>query len=181
MRKHLSRPICSKACLQASSDASIPTDPQPALRQNSGSIPSAKQSSNQARLARAQAAARLASELQEVLRHASLAMLHLGDADAISGLQRYCLHTFGRLHQLTVGSSGNKEGSKSSSPVLQLTHRTSEGKVGKEDAITAMLQHPTSLVGASVEQSQYDWLEGVALQASWFVVCGIATRQDARD
>ena len=163
------------ACLQASSDASVLTDPQPTLRQNSDSLPGAKQSSNQARLARAQAAARLASELQEVLQHASLAMLHLADADAVSGLRHYCLRTFGRLHQLPDGSSGRKEGSKSSSSLLQLTHRASEGKVGRDDAVAAMLQHPTSLVEGSVEQSQFDWLEGVASQASWFFVCGIAT------
>lgn len=163
------------ACLQASSDASIPTDPQPTLHQHSDSIPGAKQPSNLARLARAQAAARLASELQEVLRHVSLAMLHLADPDAISGLQHYCLDTFGRLHQLTDGSSGRKEGSKSSSSLSQLTHRASEGEGEKDGAITAVLQHPTSLVEGSVEQSQFDWLDGVALQASWFCVCGIAT------
>lgn len=143
------------------------------MRQNSDSIPGAKQPSNQTRLARAQAAARLASELQEVLRHASLAMLHLADANAISGLQHYCQHTFGRLHQLTDGSSGRKEGSKSGSSLSQRTHGGSEGQDDKDDAITAMLQHPTSLMEGSVEQSQFDWLEGVALQASWLFVCNI--------
>lgn len=162
------------ACLQAASDASVPTDPQPTLRQNSDGILGSKQSSNHARLARAQAAARLSTELQEVLRHASLAMLHIADADAITGLQHHCLHTFGGLRQLIDGGSGGRrDGSKSSSSLSELTQKASEGKiedtVSKDDPITAVLQHPNLLVDGSNELSPFGWLEGVALQASCFI------------
>ena len=159
----------SNAYLQATSDAFGPTDSQPTLRQNSDGLPSSKQPSNHARLARAQAAARLSTELQEVLRHATLAMLHLADADAVIGLQRHCLYAFGGLHQLTDGSHGRKDGSKSSS---SLTDRTvggnADGRVGKpSDAVTAvLLHHPHLGMGGDTDQRQFDWLEGIALQVS---------------
>lgn len=175
-------PDTFQQCLQASSDASVPTEPQPPLRQASDGIPGSRQSSTHARLARAQAAARLSTELQEVVRHASLALLLLADADAIIGLRHYCLHTFGGLHQLTDGGGGRKDGSNSSSSLSELTQTAGEGNagvaVGKDDAIIAMLQHPNMFVDGSVEQHQFDWLEGAALQVSWFVLCSIASPPD---
>ena len=161
--------------MQAASDACVPTDPQPTLRQNSDGIQGSKHTLSQARLARAQAAARLSTELQEVLRHASLAMLHLADADAVVGLQRYCLHTFAGLQQLTDGSSSRKGGSKSSSSLSPLAQQAGEGSsTGKDDAITAVLQHPSLHVVGSNDHSPLDWLEGVALQASSLIACSIA-------
>ena len=163
--------------MQAASDTTVPTDAQPTLRQRSDGIPGSRQSSPHARQTRAQAAAYLSTELQEVLRHASLAMLHLADADAVTGLRRYCLHTFGGLRQLTDKGRGKKDGNKSSSSLSELTQKAGGGDAGgtvsKDDAITAMLQHPNSFMDGNGEQDHFDWLEGVALQASCFTVCSI--------
>lgn len=166
----------SNVCLQVASNASVPTDSQPTQRQNSDGVPGSRQSSTHAQLARAQAAARLSTELQEVLRHASLAMLHLADADAITGLQQYCLHTFGGLHQLR--GSGRKDGSKSSSSLSELPQKSGDGgTTGKDDVFAAVLQHPSSCVDDNVKQHQFGWLEGVALQASLLVVFSITDNQ----
>lgn len=157
--------------LQAASDTSAPTDPQLTSRQNSASLHSSKQPSQHARLARAQAAARISTELQEVLRHASLAMLHLADADGVTGLHRHCLHTFGGLEQLVTGGDGTMDGESMRSSLSHPTHTAANKNagvsLGTSDAVTAMLlQHPSSFVDRDAEQHQFDWLEGIALQVS---------------
>ena len=157
----------STGLLQAASEGSGPTDAQSATRQASDNTPAAKQPSNQARLARALAATRLSKDLQEVLRHATLALLHASDADAVVGLQRYCRRTFFAVPNLR---DGKQDDSQISSVIAQLTDGA-DTKVGgasliTQDALTAkILQQSKQMVPGDADQ-QFDWLEGVALQVS---------------
>ena len=96
-----------------------------------------------ARMARAQAARRLSSELQEVLRHAALAILHIADADAVVGLHQYCQRNFSALPQL-IHAANNEEAAAGS-------------RIGMERLIS-----DSSKPGA--DQQQFDWLHGVTLQ-----------------
>ena len=96
-----------------------------------------------ARMARAQAARRLSSELQEVLRHAALAILRIADADAVIGLHQYCQRNFSALPQL-IHAANDEEAAAGS-------------RVGME-----MLSYDSSKPGA--DRQQFDWLHGVALQ-----------------
>lgn len=95
-----------------------------------------------ARMARAQAARRLSSELQEVLRHAALAVLHIADADAVVGLHQYCQRNFSALPQL-IHAANDEE--------------AAESRVGMEG-----LSSDSSKPGA--DRQHFDWLYGVTLQ-----------------
>ena len=94
-----------------------------------------------ARTARAQAARRLSIELQEVLRHAALAMLHNADADAVVGLHQYCQSTFSAVSQLANATRGEP------------TSRSPPADEG-----------PSNGAEHSNDQHQFDWLHGVTLQ-----------------
>lgn len=96
-----------------------------------------------ARMARAQAARRLSSELQEVLRHAALAILHIADADAVVGLHQYCQRNFSALPQLI--QAANDE----------------EAAAGSRDGMER-LSSDSSKSGA--DGQQFGWLHGVTLQ-----------------
>ncbi|KAL0019463.1 hypothetical protein WJX77_007420 [Trebouxia sp. C0004] len=97
-----------------------------------------------ARTARAQAARRLSSELQEVLRHAALAILHIADADAVVGLHQYCQRNFSALPQLVHAGSDDE---------------AAESRVGME-GLSSDSSKPRA------DRQQFDWLYGVTLQAS---------------
>jgi hypothetical protein len=95
-----------------------------------------------ARMARAQAARRMSSELQEVLRHAALAILHIADADAFVGLHQYCQRNFSALPQL-VHAANDEE--------------AAESRVGME-GLSSDGSKPEA------DRQQFDWLYGVTLQ-----------------
>ncbi|KAL0031856.1 hypothetical protein WJX79_000268 [Trebouxia sp. C0005] len=98
-----------------------------------------------ARTARAQAARRLSSELQEVLRHAAVAILRIADADAVAGLHQYCQRNFSALPRLVHPANDEKA--------------AAESRVGMERPSS-----DSSKPGA--DGQQFDWLYGVSLQAS---------------
>lgn len=160
----------STGLFQAASEGPGPSDAQSTSRQASDSTPAAKQPSNHARLARAQAATRLSKELQEILRHASLAMLHLSDTDAIVGLQQYCRQTFCAIPQLR---DGKQDDSQMEFMMVQLRNGADSNSGGSslitQDALTTkLLQQSKEVVPGNADQ-QFDWLEGVALQVRCFV------------
>ena len=153
--------------LQAASEASGVTDsqhgsPKPA-RLTQPPTPS------HARTVRAQAAKRLSTELQEVLRHAALAMLHIADADAVIGLERYCQNTFCAVQQL-IEVAGDATHSKASSDGI--TRLMAKDKAEQNQATSSGLSG-----------KQFGWLHGVALQVmhsscAGFLAC-CATMNDA--
>ncbi len=96
-----------------------------------------------ARTARAQAARRLSSELQEVLRHAALAILHIADADAVVGLHQYCQRNFSALSQLIHPANDEEAAAGSRVGMERLTFDSSK---------------------PAADQQQFDWLHGVSLQ-----------------
>lgn len=96
-----------------------------------------------ARTARAQAARRLSSELQEVLRHAAVAILRIADADAVAGLHQYCQRNFSALPRLVHPANDEKA--------------AAESRVGMERPSS-----DSSKPGA--DGQQFDWLYGVSLQ-----------------
>ena len=120
---------------QASSDRASsmpqPTSPPPAFK------------------ARAQAAKRISAEVQEVVRHAALALLSVADADAILGLQRYCQRTFATLKQLTDAFQGEKGSS-----------------LDGEDEDEALQEAIRAAAPLTSGGHQYDWLQAVALQVN---------------
>ncbi len=102
-----------------------------------------QQTPSHARTARAQAARRLSSELQEVLRHAALAILRIADADAVVGLQQYCQRNFSALPQLMHAANDEEAAAGSRVGMERLTSDSSKpGPHGQ----------------------QFDWLHGVTLQ-----------------
>lgn len=134
--------------LQAASEASGVTDSQHGSP-TPGRLTQPPTPSH-ARTVRAQAAKRLSTELQEVLRHAALAMLHIADADAVIGLERYCQNTFCAVQQL-IEVAGDATHSKASSD--SITRLMAKDKAEQNQATSSGLGG-----------KQFDWLHGVALQ-----------------
>lgn len=128
--------------MQEQSPSVVPTTSPQEL-----SLAAKQQSSTlQLRKARAEAARKLGRELQEVLRHASLALLQLSEPEAISGLQSHCSGSFTAVYQLAKAADedSNTKGTKN---VMQQLHMSSNwSAVDKGDT------------------NQFDWMQGVALQ-----------------
>ena len=106
------------------------------------------------RKARAEVARKLGRELQEVLRHASLALLRLSEPEAISGLQIYCSSTFGAVHQLAKAADEESN------------------TIGPENA-TQHLQTGSKMHAADgVGMTNFGWMQGVAFQVcNWQCGC----------
>lgn len=107
----------------------------------------AKQPSTlQLRKARAEAARKLGRELQEVLRHASLALLRLSEPEAISGLQSHCSGSFTAVYQLAKAADEDSNTNGTVNAMQQLHMSSNWSAVDKGDT------------------NQFDWMQGVALQ-----------------
>ena len=104
-----------------------------------------------ARTVRAQAAKSLSAELREVLGHAAVALLRIGNPDALVGLQRHCQKAFGAVSQLMDVSS---DPDNSSSAVFESTSNGELKDTLEQGQGTA----------AKADQHQFGWLQGVALQ-----------------
>ena len=109
--------------------------------------------------ARALAARRISTEVQEVVRHAALALLSTADADAIIGLQRYCQRTFAGLAKLTDATQGGKDSSLNGQD---------------EDESLQEAKHSAALL--TFGGHHYDWLHAVALQVNNVAVVLVAPR-----
>lgn len=82
--------------------------------------------------AQAEAGQKIAKELQEVLRHASSALLRLAQPETISGLESYCNSTFEPLYQLaSARKSDHTETADDSHVVLSDSSSSGSRDVGR--------------------------------------------------
>lgn len=98
------------------------------------------------RKARADAACKLARELQEVLRHASLALLRLSQPEALSGLLVYCVTTFEPFYEIA-------------NTMVKDCTASEFGGDEQQSPDTRRLQ-----AGQTSASGHFDWMQAVALQ-----------------
>lgn len=122
-----------------SSAIDVSRDATPAVKQQS--------SPSHLRQARADAARKLTKELQEVLQHASMALLRMSQPEAIQGLHSYCTMVFSPAYQL-AHSAHEGNGSSSATDGDQQTLANGNVAAGQADAV-----------------HEFEWMRAVALQA----------------
>ena len=98
------------------------------------------------RKARADVACKLARELQEVLRHASLALLRLSQPEAISGLLVHCSTTFEPFYEIA-------------NTMVEENKANGLGGDEQQSLDAGRLQ-----AGQASTSGHFDWMQAVALQ-----------------
>ena len=103
-------------------------------------------SMSHSRKARAEVACKLARELQEVLRHASLALLRLSQPEALAGLLVHCSTTFEPFYEIA-------------DTVVEDNTASEFGGDEQQSPDTRRLQ-----AGQTGASGHFDWMQAVALQ-----------------
>lgn len=145
---------CLRSAVQESTQAPTATGMQQDSAQTAKQ-PADTSASAQARQARAESARRLARELQEVLRHATTALLRLSQPEAISGLQTFCTTMFGPAYQLAAAA----------------THADSKTHKGSAHSPHDSGSNSNAATRVGHSGSQFEWMQAVALQASVHYGC----------